>query len=190
MKSANDIMQRAHEIRGQLIRENCGKLVFDPIRQKQVEIPTIISRIKFEVSTRMTSSAGRAWPYQNRVILSYPFYASESNFISDLFETVTHEIAHVVVPKIRGIRGGHSPEWKMMHRQFGGTGERCHNLELAEGFTARRDQTVEALCQKCMKPIRLGPTQYKRHQQSIKLGGPGYTHGSCPSSLTNLISGL
>jgi NAD-dependent dihydropyrimidine dehydrogenase PreA subunit len=134
----------------------------------------ILSRFPIRVSARMTRSGGsvrfrKGQPFE--LVLSLPFHANEDN---DLRETVTHEAAHVVA----GIRAGHGPQWKMIHRSMGGTAARCHSMTLAQGFTARRNRPrvlVEATCPKCGKPMKLGPTQARKHAR-----GAVYSHGRCP----------
>ena len=134
----------------------------------------ILRTIPIRVSNRMTRSGGSA-RFRNgepfEIVLSLPFHADEAN---PFRETVTHEAAHVVV----GVRAGHGPAWRTVHRSMGGKAERTHTMSLAEGFTARRDQPsvrVEATCPKCGKPMLLGPTQAKKHAR-----GAVYSHGKCP----------
>ena len=137
-----------------------------------------LNGVAVEVSGRMTACAGRASYRKNLIKLSLPFYADDTNFEQDLRNTVTHEAAHLVVGPSRT---PHGLLWKLTHRSMGGTGERCHELELADGFAARRQQNrLEAPCSKCGKGIKLGPTQYKRHMENVSRGGRGYIHRICP----------
>lgn len=121
----------------------------------------VLRTVNVRVSERMTRAAGSArfrkgQPFE--IVLSLPFYATEDN---DLRETVTHEAAHCVA----GIKAGHGPAWKLVHRSMGGKAERCHTLTLAPGFTARRNTgRVEVPCPcNCGQTMKLGPTQAKKH---------------------------
>src|SRR5262245_21419719 len=55
-----------------------------------------LTRIAVEVSGRMTRCAGVAIPIDYLIKLSLPFYADDSNFESDLADTVKHEAAHII----------------------------------------------------------------------------------------------
>jgi predicted SprT family Zn-dependent metalloprotease len=117
------------------------------------------------------------------VTLSYPFFADSDNFQNDFHNTVTHEIAHLLAPSLPSYgkrRNPHGPEWRAMHRRLGGNGQRTHTLELADGFRSRRDKGMELPCSNCNKPMRLGPTQAKRHVALIMRGEKGYRHRKCP----------
>jgi hypothetical protein len=56
----------------------------------------------------------------------------------------------------------------MLHRRLGGTAVRCHDLALADGYTARRTMSrTEVPCPcGCGLHMNLGPTQAKRHAAS------------------------
>jgi hypothetical protein len=134
----------------------------------------MLELVPIRVSGRMTRAAGMVRfrggsPFE--IALSLPFFADEAN---NLRNTVTHEAAHAVA----GHAAGHGPTWKAIHRAMGGTAKRCHTMNLAEGFTARRDQPkarVAVPCSKCGQPMMLGPTQAARARR-----GTRYTHKQCP----------
>lgn len=144
-----------------------------------------------EVSGRMTSCAGRAYSGQNLIKLSLPFYADDTNFENDLEDTVKHEAAHLIASSkarrlMRRIRP-HGIEWRSIHLALGGNGKRCHNLQLADGFKARKRQPLTSMpCCKCGQPIRLKPSRARTYAEGIKRGsmGPGtgfgFRHGVCP----------
>ena len=93
--------------------------------------------VRIRVSSRMTSTAGTASYRKNEITLSLPFFADDANLDSHLFETVTHEAAHLVVG-LEGRNGKpHGPQFRMVHRAMGGKGDRCHMMSLAEGYTRR-----------------------------------------------------
>jgi predicted SprT family Zn-dependent metalloprotease len=112
----------------------------------------------------MTSTAGTASYRKNEITLSLPFFADDANFDSHLFETVTHEAAHLVVG-MEGRNGKpHGPQFRKVHRAMGGKGERTHDMALAEGFTKRkRKPRTEAPCGcGCGEMMKLGPVQLKK----------------------------
>lgn len=51
--------------------------------------------------------------------------AIKRNSLTSLFNTCTHEVAHALA----GHEEGHGPRWQEIHRQMGGTGERCGSYE-------------------------------------------------------------
>lgn len=153
----HEIMQRARAILAE-----CRALVPDQAAK--------LDRITFKVSARMTRAAGNARPLTGEIKLSLPFFADRANFDADFRNTVTHEIAHVLAPSFREYpgqrRNPHGPAWRAMHRRLGGTGDRCHTLELADGYTARRSRRVSVPCPcGCGQDMKLGPTQAKRHRE-------------------------
>ena len=44
------------------------------------------------------------------------------------FDTVAHELAHLLDYELRG-RSGHDRTWRAIHHSMGGNGKRCHNLD-------------------------------------------------------------
>jgi predicted SprT family Zn-dependent metalloprotease len=118
------------------------------LRQLANENPAweILRFTNVEVSRRMVSLAGWASARENLIKISEAFYASDKNFETDFFDTVTHEAAHVVAWHA-ALRNGrrirpHGPEWRETHLAMGGNGKRCHDLYVAEGFGGRRQAPV------------------------------------------------
>jgi predicted SprT family Zn-dependent metalloprotease len=152
------------------------------VRDLSAKFPLLapkLNGIRFVPSARMTRAAGTAYYKQNLIKLSLPFFSSDENFAKAFYNTVTHEIAHILVPPVRTVgrrnRDSHGFEWQMMHRQLGGTGERCHELELSVGFTARRVE-VEIPCGKCGQPIKVSRIRAAR----ARAGRMSYRHVHCP----------
>ena len=169
MRNALEIRQAALAIRARLMDEN-------------PDLARDLASINFKVSARMTRAAGYAQPSKRLVKLSEAFFLNPEND-SQLENTVTHEIAHILAPPTRSPyarkRDVHGHEWQRMHRRLGGTAERCHDMALAEGFQRRtrtRAQRVDVPCGKCGQPVALGPTQLKR----ARLRGAVYSHKRCP----------
>lgn len=173
--NANDILVAALKIRNDLA-------------DRFSEHADVLNGTRIEVSGRMTNCAGKAYCRRdgnNTVKLSLAFFADETNFENHFFETVSHELAHVLAPSWHEFgrrREPHGEAWQAMHRKLGGNAERCHSMKLADGFAARRRASKHgATCSVCGQTVLLGPSQIKRHNQCIALGWPGYRHKTCPA---------
>lgn len=174
MKQTNDLLREARRI-----LTECETLV--------PEIDFTEYAIRFKVSARLTRAAGKARPRTGEITLSLPFFEDDGNFEKEFRNTVTHEIAHVLSPPTRNPgsrkRSSHGFAWKAMHRRLGGTGDRCHTLDLAVGYerkTRPRAARTDAPCPKCGQPMSLGPKQLPKHRAIVAMGGQGYTHSRCP----------
>ena len=173
-----EILRRANEILGE-----CYEMVSG--------LDDKLNIIRFVVSARMTRAAGSARVLTGEIKLSLPFFADPANFEKEFRNTVTHEIAHILSPPIRTPgsrrRSSHGPAWRAMHRRLGGTGDRCHELDLAVGFEARRNiNRTEVPCGcGCGQPMPLGPTQLKRHKAGARYRLKG--HGRRGNSLQDLL---
>lgn len=167
MRTAKDIKRRANEIRNECIAA-CPHYA-DKLRT-----------ILIQTSVRMTRRAGQANYRKNSIQLSVPFFSDEGNFENGLRNTVTHEMAHLIVG-VEGRNGQpHGPQWRRVHVALGGTGERCHSFDLADGYAPRATKPkAEGRCWKCGGIIQLGPTQLKRHRQFQAQGLRGYSHKKC-----------
>ena len=106
-----------------------------------------LERAYFQISNRMTSSGGSACvggPNTGRVKLSGPIFRDEANSEQDLRNTVRHELAHIAV----GRGHGHGPVWKRQAKALGCTGDRCHQMVVAQSSRrARFDWDVS--CSSC-----------------------------------------
>lgn len=130
--------------------------------------------ISFRFSSRMTRSAGNARPHTGQIGLSTAYFADEDNFRDHFYNTVTHEIAHILSPP-DARSSAHGPAWRAMHRRLGGNGKRTHSLTLAEGYRAKRaSEAVPCGCG-CGKTMQLGPTQYKRWKNGTRYTLAGHT---------------
>lgn len=153
MKTKHDIQTAADAEKQRLIKEGW----------------TTLQSTKIRVSTKMTSSAGRALHWRDEIVISFAFFSNDENFDASLIEVVSHELAHIVL----GHGAGHSQVWVDEHKKMGGTGERFHSLQLASGFA--RKEKVQVDCPICKKPMMLGPTQANKHLS----GRARYTHPKC-----------
>lgn len=167
MKSPCQIEQRAKEI----------------LNEAAIRCPQWASKLhamKIRISSRMTNCAGRASYRHNLVKLSLPFFADEHNFQTALLPTVTHEAAHLIVGLEGRNRQPHGLQWQTIDKALGGTGQRCHTLELADGFARRVQPRVSVPCPKCNQPMSMGSRQYTKHRKLRAAGLLGYVHKKCP----------
>jgi predicted SprT family Zn-dependent metalloprotease len=130
-----------------------------------------INNVTITINSRLTACAGRANILKGEIQISLPYFADDGNFNTALREVVTHELAHLLSPPtLKGRkRDVHGRAWRAMHRLLGGNGDRCHTLELAAGYqrnTRGRTARVAVSCGcGCGQPMKLGPTQLKRHNR-------------------------
>lgn len=157
----------------QLIRE-ANTIRLETI-SKFPQFRNYILGVNFEASNRMISSAGQAWAYRNLIQLSLAFFADNHNYQEQFRDTVLHELAHIIAKKKYGAIRQHGIEWKNIASTIGAQPERCHNMQLASGFTRRKGGIIP--CTLCKIPIELGPTQYRRYLQTKV----GYCHSKCPN---------
>lgn len=113
-------------------------------------------RMNVELSSRMTSAAGKASYRTNTIKISTVFFRREEN-LPHLQNTVTHEVAHLLA----GHGAGHGPIWRAIHRKLGGTGERCHSMSngLAPRATRRR---YKLSCLTCGWHAMVGVVRWRR----------------------------
>ena len=173
MITKHEMQKRANEILSHCIARRPNDA--DKLRQ-----------IRFIFSERMTSVAGYALVGKMLVKISVPFFADENNFREHFFDTVTHEIAHLLSPPVRGYgrtnRDIHSFAWERTHKSLGGSGQRTHDMQLAAPYahTKASRELVAFLCPKCGQPMLLGPTQARRYIKRVAMGlPPRYRHNKC-----------
>ncbi len=96
-----------------------------------------LSKVHFEVNTRLTSCAGRAY-YKGAdyglIQISLPIF-QRNPCIAELVETILHEIAHTMTPE-----AGHSLAWVLAAKSIGSTGTRCHSMKKA--YTKKEKQDI------------------------------------------------
>ena len=147
------------------------------------EFADTIRKVTIRLSTRMTRATGKAVYRKREIVLSKAFYDDPENFQQDFHDTVTHELAHLLMPPIAG-RKPHGPEWQRMHLKLGGNGKRYApaSLKLAPGYKRRaRPKPMRIPCSRCYTLLLVGPTRYKRHLEHFsRTGKPLYRHQRCP----------
>jgi predicted SprT family Zn-dependent metalloprotease len=77
------------------------------------QVPELVESLRFEWSSRFTSSLGQAYPQRNLVRLNCVL--QESNHRTLFEEVLCHEVAHVAVFWIHGNKAAiHGKEWKQL----------------------------------------------------------------------------
>lgn len=87
--------------------------------------------VKVSINPRMKSAAGRA--IKTRIGGSLEIELNPKLFnrcsFEERYETVSHEMAHIVDFAIRG-RSNHDLHWKQLHMFLGGKAARCHRINM------------------------------------------------------------
>lgn len=137
--------------------------VLDRLRSENMQGAIhIVSHIGIKVSNKMTSSAGIADYRKNEIRISRPIFEIPDNR-PHLFNTVTHEIAHLLTPENRD----HGLNWRAWHRFLGGNGKRTHSLIVPP----KRGEMIH-VCPGCRNLIRIGRIRAKR----LEVGESRYRH--------------
>jgi len=82
---------------------------------------------------------------------------------AEAYNTVSHEIAHLVCYRFPHLGKGHDAGWKRVHRALGGDGSRCHDMPLKK---AKR--TRQAVYQINGSTVNIGLTRHKRIQSRTR----------------------
>lgn len=97
-----------------------------------------LDRIEWYPRGRAAGMAGRSL---NRVtreavyFLRYSMEVARNDINALLSEVVPHEVAHLIAFQLGDM--GHGRVWKRVCALLGGTGERCHNLEITKARRTR-----------------------------------------------------
>lgn len=158
--SAAQILATAHDVLAEL-------------RERFPQHRDAFAKVHFQTSRRMTSAAGKANCRTGAIKLSEAFFSDPTNAKESLRNTVLHEIAHIVSPPQRG-HSAHGRRWRATFVSFGGSGERCHQMKLAQGFKRKERTVVKCGCGRCGREISLGPVQLRRAK-----AGADYRHRDC-----------
>ena len=93
--------------------------------------------------------------------------AISKNWEEMVNQTIPHEVAHLVgyVHRRLGAKN-HNYAWAQIDRSLGGTGERCHKMELTPGRKTNRYVYQDS----CGEEITIGP----KHHSALQNGKYGY----------------
>ena len=139
--------------------------------------------ITWEWSSRLTNTAGMAYYKRNLIRLSSPIFSDLNdqlpNPIKDCYETLAHEVCHLVSNRIAPVDRHHGKTWKYLMGKLGLTSERCHRFK-----SVKKRKRVKVQCARCKQDMNLGMTQHKRYLQGVK-----YTHKKCADWTYNIPMG-
>lgn len=101
-------------------------------------------------------------PFEKVIKLSTYLVALNSE--DEVRDTILHEIAHDLCPKVKGVRGWHGPEWKATAARIGARPERCYDKTVVQPQYKRRQydrERFKAVCKTCTR-------QFKRSRTPVK----------------------
>jgi predicted SprT family Zn-dependent metalloprotease len=112
-------------------------------------------RFQFDRATRRF---GLCDPCTQVISLSRPL--TELNDVSEVRDTILHEIAHALTP--RDARGSHGTQWQAMARTVGCAPRRCYTDDVvAPPITPRQVTWSVGVCQGCHRQI------YRRQRRKL-----------------------
>lgn len=171
MKTALQILEKALEIRESLIER--GETDFEGNSLECWDV---------SVNPRLTRCAGKC-KYREAIIeLSFPLFSDESNFLTELRETVLHEFAHAIagpcINKQTGRRSPHGWKWRSVLSRIGGNGARTHKMKTRKK-SRKASPKYTVYCGRCRKALPMGKTQYRRMRDE----GMVYRHRRCGGTM-------
>lgn len=125
-------------------------------------------RIRFDLKGRAAGMAGadginRRTGEVIRPYLRFNVEAIRKHWDEQVKQTIPHEVAHIVAYCFPALGAkNHNYAWQMIDRSLGGTGERCHRMELTRARNVQRYRYVLDNGQE----ISVGP----KHHRALQLG--------------------
>lgn len=136
----------------------------------ELHYKTSFARPRIEFSNRLTSTAGKAYFLENKIVLSTPLLElNKDTFIKD---TPGHEAAHLISFKLFGRSGmGHGANWVGVMRTIGQVAKRCHQMKTPKQNTvpARCDCMIHQLSSVRANKIRRGQASYSCNKCKARL---------------------
>jgi len=133
-----------------------------------------LRRCRFEVSGRMTSTAGMA-DQSGRIKLSAPILMNPENPLSDVKNTILHEMAHCVDFWVFG-GWSHGRTWVITAQSIGCNAKRCHRMKTVKRPSGR---IHDIQCNKCGYIAKVTKLILGR----LKSGTYEYRHTGCRGGL-------
>lgn len=149
------------------------QLCIDAASEKYGKMPRV--EIRYDIRGRTAGMAGcrysRLTGEAQDLYLRFNREAIAKNWDEMVKQTIPHEVAHLVgyVHKRLGAKN-HNWQWQQIDRSLGGTGERCHKMELTPGRKTNR--YIYKL--PCGEEITVGP----KHHSGLQNGKYGYLRSS------------
>lgn len=145
-------------------------------------------RPRVEFSNQLTSTAGKAYFMNNRIVLSSKLLELNTDkFIND---TPAHEAAHLISFLLYGTSGmGHGAKWQSVMRTIGQVPKRCHNMktppkrtvsarcgcdthQITPARASKMRRGARYSCRKCNTELELGTTKVFRKEPTALLATP------------------
>lgn len=133
--------------------------------EKYGEMPNV--SIRYDLTGRCAGMAGCRREFRTGkavdLYLRFNREAIQKNWDEMVNQTISHEVAHLVAycfPEL-GAKN-HNPMWKAIDRSLGGSGARCHQMELTPARARNRYRYVLASGQE----ISVGP----KHHRALQMG--------------------
>lgn len=161
------------------------KIVYEALAHYQRKADNYASnatfgRVECTMSYRKSTVGGRAYLSelfrygQYRIMLNIPLHAVNDDEYK-IYETVGHEVAHLVACKIHGDRG-HGRMWKNVMVAFGLEPKRCHTMDDAAATVGKNTTVYVYRCTACGTYSHVGAKRHKNQQRWMDIGARGYYH--------------
>lgn len=145
---------------------------------KQREDLAVLHKLTVDFSTRMKSTAGRAWVHQAKVALHYRLLKDNPE---QLRSTMLHELAHILAGYWYGYNCHHDANWKQVAILLGDDGGRCHSMDTSAYRAKEKRYDYRCAC-------RLYSMSQRRHTiaEASKARNDGREHYRCKICKTAL----
>lgn len=90
---------------------------------------TLCGRLKRSLGNAYTFKANNQNRHRDELKIHRKFYI-ENNDMECLFDTYSHELAHILVERLYKTRQNHNWKWSKLHQAMGGNGKQFHNQDV------------------------------------------------------------
>lgn len=128
------------------------------ILDKHPEWDSMLKSITWAMNTRVRKVLGKAHLRSWAIELNYDYCMNGNE--ESVYNTITHEIAHLVAFRLYNDRG-HGRMWKHVHHMLGGTAERLADPK-ETGFKSKSNRVKRVILEKGGKEYKTTPNRYNR----------------------------
>lgn len=123
------------------------------------------------INTRCRTKAGfLAWSQVLRTACQFRLEISEyvhrNTSEEELYDTISHELAHLIQVKLAGSSDGHGPQWQSIHLAMGGNAKRCHVMK-----TTKRNARKRVKLERDGKVFFVTPRKYANNKNFLAAKG-------------------
>ena len=129
----------------------------------------VASKITWEVNNNLKRTLGKAFLKIFKIEISGDHLANTPDSV--LYDTVSHELAHIVAYHIYK-DAGHGWLWRKTHMALGGNGKRCAGAEI--GYNVRRNVVKRIIVERNGKEAMVTLTRWNRERELILMNGYKY----------------